>query len=236
MRDRKRPAHDARHRIPAGRKSLKLVLVPRPGAAGVERARTDPYSQQREEALYKAMVARAKEKQTDARDYHEDEGDRGIWVPERWVAVEYARGHVRLEVIGAGGTKLLGVRKSNREDECRAATAGLEVILDNYGDPDIPAFIEVARKQWIPALKRAHAARNQRGSPTKARASLHKERWSYLPRFQTIALAVDAVRRKYGSRPTLCFSIVSEALQRERLIPNSKESVGRIWRKRQKKP
>src|SRR5262249_15653852 len=123
MRDRRGPAHDARHRIPARRKSIKLVLVTRPGAAGVERTRTDAYTQQREETLYKAMMARAKEKQTDVCDYREDEGGRGIWVPERWVAVEYARGHVRLEVVGADGTKLLGVRKSSREDGCRAAIA-----------------------------------------------------------------------------------------------------------------
>jgi len=231
MRDRKGPAHGARHRIPTGRKSTKLVLVTRPCAAGVERARTD-YSQQREEALYNAMVARAKEKQTEVRDHHEDEGGRGIWVPERWVAVEYARGHVRLEVVGADGPKLLGVRKSSQKDQCRAAIAGLEVILDNYGDPDILAFVEVARKQWIPTLKR-HTARNQ---PIKPKASLHKERGAYLARYQTIALAVDAVSRKYGYGPDLCFSIVSEALKKERLTPSSKERVGRIGRMRQKKP
>ena len=136
-----------------------------------------------------------------------------------------------LEVIGTG-TKFLGVKRSGREDECRAAIAGLKIILDNYGDPDIPAFIEVALKQWIPALERAHAAKKQRRSPTKQQASLHKEKRSYLPRFRTIALTVDAVRRKFGFPLTVCFSIVSEALQREGFIPNSKESVQRIWRKR----
>jgi len=89
IRERKGPAHEARHRIPP-RRSVKLVLVTRPGAAGAERIQTDRYSEKREAALYKAILARAKEKQTDSRDYKQDEAGRGIWVPERWVAVEYA--------------------------------------------------------------------------------------------------------------------------------------------------
>jgi len=164
---------------------------------------------------YQSLLDRLKDKKFNPRDWNRDDTGWGVWVPRDVAAVEYARCHIRIEAFGPGG-RTLGVRRSRREDEVRAALAGLEVIIDNRRHPDIDEFIAIARKQ--------------RSNPPKAQALHHKGQWSYWPRYRTITWAVDAVRTKYSYRPTPSFVIVSEALQREGFTPSSKDSVQRIWR------
>ena len=202
----KEPAHSARHRIPKGRKGAKLILV-------------------RKDAPYYQSIVRLKDRKTDS-DWRWHEGSEAIWVPRNWIdddAVEYARGWLAVEIVSwaeQDGAKILGLKRSKREDEFRAAIAVLKCIQKNLTADNLP-LIESLLDRAIPALERAKRA-NQHGGHT----DLH------LPRYRLIAQTVDIICRRYGYRPTRAFLIVAEALRRDKAIPNSKESVGRIWRNR----
>ena len=202
----KEPAHSARHRIPKGRKGAKLILV-------------------RKDAPYYQSIVRLKDRKTDS-DWRWHEGGEAIWVPRNWIdddAVEYARGWLAVEIVSwaeQDGAKILGLKRSKREDEFRAAIAVLKCIQKNLTADNLP-LIESLLDRAIPALERAKRA-NQHGGHT----DLH------LPRYRLIPQTVDIICRRYGYRPTRAFLIVAEALRRDKAIPNSKESVGRIWRNR----
>jgi len=160
-------------------------------------------------------------------NWHWHEDGEAIWVPRNWIeddAIEYARGWLALGIFWAeqGGIKILGLKRSKREDEFRAAIAALKCIRENLTADNLP-FIEGVLDRTIPALERANKA-NQRGGHT----DLH------LPRYRLIAQTVDIICRRYGYRPSRAFSIVAVALRREKAIPNSKETVTRIWRNRRK--
>lgn len=197
----KAPARSARHRIPKGKKSGKLIFV-------------------RKDKPYYQSIVELKDRKTNSNwRWHED--GEAIWVPRDWIdddAVEYARGWLAVEVFSwQGGAEILGLKRSKREDEFRAATAALKCARSNLTADNLP-FIEGLLDHAIRTLERPKRP-NQRGGHT----DLH------LPRYRLIAQTVDIICRRYGYRPTPAFSIVAEALRKEKAIPNSKESVKRIW-------
>jgi hypothetical protein len=199
----KGPAHSARHRPPK-KTSAKLILV------------------RNDEPYYQSIVRMKEEKADPNWQWHED--GEAIWVPHNWVdddAVEYARGWLAVEIFSwaeQGGTKILGLKRSRREDEFKAAIAVLKCIRENLTADNLP-LIKNTLDSAIPALEQKRA--NKRGGHTE----LH------LPRYRLIAGTVDIIRQRYRCGRGRAFWIVAEALRRDKAIPNSKESVERIWRK-----